>query len=170
MKRPPQIQFRLDSEARSALESIRKALARELGRVTLNKAARLLYDHGLRAIQVGMENGRNIFELLSFRLEPAGQRQLLGGEAEGMMDKGPPRVLEHVAAGIDRLTDENERLRARLRETEDILGRLVEWTHEYGKSLCPTGVDTYGEGVRACKRQVSNIIDARGATVPEEEP
>lgn len=67
------------------------------------------------------------------------------------------------------LKRERDTLRARLEEMDDILGRLVEWTHEYGKSLCPTGADTYGEGVRACKRQVANIIGARGTPEPEDQ-
>jgi len=44
---------------------------------------------------------------------------------------------------------------ARLREK---LGRLTLWTSAYGKNLCPTGADTYGEGVRACKDQVRRLL------------
>jgi hypothetical protein len=41
---------------------------------------------------------------------------------------------------------------------ELVMGRLVHWTHVYGKALCPPGSDTYGEGMRDAKRQVSDII------------
>lgn len=37
-------------------------------------------------------------------------------------------------------------------------GRILEWTHTFGKDLCPLGSDTYGEGVRASKKQVTNFL------------
>jgi hypothetical protein len=40
------------------------------------------------------------------------------------------------------------------------LAELNAWTNEYGAHLCPTGADTYGEGVRDCKRQVAAILRA----------
>jgi len=39
------------------------------------------------------------------------------------------------------------------------LGRLINWTHEYGASLCPgSRPDTFGEGMRAAKEQVAVIL------------
>lgn len=48
--------------------------------------------------------------------------------------------------------------RAELKRLRLIVVTLDNWTHEMGASLCPTGADTYGEGVRACKGQVAAII------------
>jgi len=39
------------------------------------------------------------------------------------------------------------------------LGRVLEWTHRYGKMLIPKGGDTYGEGMRDAKDQVSAILE-----------
>lgn len=43
----------------------------------------------------------------------------------------------------------------------DLLNELHNWSITYGRALCPTGADTYGDGVRACKEQVAAIL--RGA-------
>jgi len=42
---------------------------------------------------------------------------------------------------------------------------VADWTHRFGRDLCPPGADTYGEGVRDCKEQVGRLIaaDAREA-------
>jgi len=47
-------------------------------------------------------------------------------------------------------------LRVRAEAAERTLGGLTEWADTYGEMLCPGSGehDTYGEGVRACKRQV----------------
>lgn len=47
-------------------------------------------------------------------------------------------------------------LRIRLRAHES----LVTWTHQYGEALKPTGGsrDTYGDGMRAAKDQVSALL------------
>lgn len=39
-----------------------------------------------------------------------------------------------------------------------IVSSLMAWTQVYGAALVPTGPDTYGEGVRACKAQVRTLI------------
>lgn len=45
------------------------------------------------------------------------------------------------------------------------LSRLVEWTHQYGAALCPgSHADTFGEGMRAAKDQVSVLL----ATLPRD--
>ncbi len=38
------------------------------------------------------------------------------------------------------------------------LARVEEWTHVFGAALKPRGADTYGEGVRDAKAQVSLIL------------
>lgn len=49
--------------------------------------------------------------------------------------------------------------------TAETLNRIREWTHVFGRSLCPettNSADTYGDGMRAAKAQVRmllNIID-----------
>ena len=39
-----------------------------------------------------------------------------------------------------------------------VLGRVVDWTHQYGKELCPPRMDTYGEGVRDSKDKVAGLL------------
>lgn len=40
------------------------------------------------------------------------------------------------------------------------LEAIAEWTHEYGRNLCPGArADTYGEGIRAAKAQVRAILE-----------
>lgn len=41
---------------------------------------------------------------------------------------------------------------------DEILTRILAWTHEYGASLKPPGPDTYGEGMRDAKDQVAAIL------------
>lgn len=44
-------------------------------------------------------------------------------------------------------------------ETRKKLTSLYEWCTKFGAALCPNGyVDTFGEGVRESKHQVSNIL------------
>ena len=51
----------------------------------------------------------------------------------------------------------------------ELVARLDNWTHEFGQALCPkVGYsDTYGEGVRAMKEEVANII--RGLINPRDQ-
>ncbi len=47
------------------------------------------------------------------------------------------------------------------RDIEDALSQLRTWTLEHGAALCPNGrPDTFGEGMRAAKKQVATILDA----------
>lgn len=46
----------------------------------------------------------------------------------------------------------------RVKEMENALADVAQWTHEFGAHLCPPGADTYGEGVRDCKQQVADIL------------
>ena len=39
-----------------------------------------------------------------------------------------------------------------------VLSLLEEWTHTYGAALRPRNADTYGEGMRDAKSQVSQIL------------
>jgi hypothetical protein len=49
---------------------------------------------------------------------------------------------------------------AELRQRDVALGRIAQWTHEFGAALKPRRADTYGEGMRDAKEQVARIIDA----------
>lgn len=40
----------------------------------------------------------------------------------------------------------------------DLINALHNWSITYGRALCPTGADTYGEGMRAAKDQVKAIL------------
>lgn len=50
------------------------------------------------------------------------------------------------------------RLDQRAERAEARLGRIVEWSHQYGRALCPPEPDTYGEGVRDAKGQVLDLV------------
>ena len=39
--------------------------------------------------------------------------------------------------------------------------RLEDWTHRMGAELCPRGADTYGEGKRDAKDEVSRILRSK---------
>lgn len=73
--------------------------------------------------------------------------------------------LKEVLKDKDDLCDEAitrmKKAEARVVKLEKILSRLSEWTHEYGKNLCPRmgEADSYGDGVRSCKTQVASIIN-----------
>lgn len=61
--------------------------------------------------------------------------------------------------------------RAAASPTEPSSGLLREWCLQHGRSLCPTAgsADTFGDGMREAKRQVSAILD-RCAADPAPEP
>jgi hypothetical protein len=44
-------------------------------------------------------------------------------------------------------------------ELEAKIGQLIAWTHTHGTALCPPKVDTYGDGMRDAKQQVSRILN-----------
>ena len=54
--------------------------------------------------------------------------------------------------------------RAREKERKDLErlrrleSRLIEWTHLFGRALCPPRADTYGEGIMDAKAQVLSMI------------
>ena len=50
-----------------------------------------------------------------------------------------------------------------------ILGRIAEWTNEYGRTLIPDGADTYGEGMRDAKDQVRLLLRSAEVHRPETE-
>ncbi len=52
-------------------------------------------------------------------------------------------------------------------ELRGVLSRLETWTRSYGAELCPTGADTYGEGVRDSKERVKRILET--ASMPRTE-
>lgn len=47
------------------------------------------------------------------------------------------------------------------------LGALTAWTHEYGAALKPPGADTYGEGKRDAKNEVSAILREEAMKHPD---
>jgi hypothetical protein len=66
-----------------------------------------------------------------------------------------------MTAARDAMVEAAETLvaqRSELKRLRLIVAKLENWTHEMGANLCPTGADTYGEGVRACKAQVAAIL------------
>jgi len=70
------------------------------------------------------------------------------------------------ACKAEGLTEDLRRYAELLRKVEaerdglrEELGRVLEWTHRYGKLLIPKGGDTYGEGMRDAKDQVSAILE-----------
>ena len=52
-------------------------------------------------------------------------------------------------------------LGAEVKRLQALIGSLQRWTTQYGKDLCPPGVNTYGEGVRDSKNRVKHLL--RGA-------
>jgi hypothetical protein len=84
-----------------------------------------------------------------------------------------PGLLAALADEVERLRGELEiergNLCAKLRAAEAVLGTVDTWTHVYGAALKPTGADTFGEGVRACKEQVSRLL-SRAALDSAREP
>lgn len=49
----------------------------------------------------------------------------------------------------------------RARRSENALSHIHEWVHVHGVALCPRGADTYGEGMRDAKQQVSALLVKR---------
>lgn len=47
-------------------------------------------------------------------------------------------------------------------EARGLLGRIGDWTHQFGAALCPTAgsADSFGDGMREAKRQVATIVAA----------
>lgn len=60
-----------------------------------------------------------------------------------------------MCAEVDRLRAENAALRERVAVIE-------EWTHRFGSELSPSGkwTDSFGDGIRAAKEQVSRLLAA----------
>lgn len=46
------------------------------------------------------------------------------------------------------------------------LAAVENWTHEHGYALVPSGPDTFGEGVRACKKQVAALLNRKADNSP----
>lgn len=64
------------------------------------------------------------------------------------------RMRRLVAEFVDRLS----RPAPALPEDSRVIARLNDWCVTYGKSLCPPGADTFGEGMREAKKQVARIL------------
>lgn len=60
-----------------------------------------------------------------------------------------------IAVALQKLIDERDAALA-------THAKLQEWTHTFGAALHPTGADTFGEGMRAAKAQVSAILAKYG--------
>lgn len=65
------------------------------------------------------------------------------------------RELGERAAQAENERDDSNRDVVKLKAK---IGQLTSWTHFYGATLCPSGADTYGEGMRNAKQQVSKIL------------
>jgi hypothetical protein len=66
------------------------------------------------------------------------------------------------AAGRKPTIDVEVRVRMRRSDLiEQVVARLVQWTHEHGASLNPRGefVDTFGDGMRCAKAEVARILN-----------
>ncbi|MGL4809235.1 MAG: hypothetical protein ACRC4O_10870, partial [Giesbergeria sp.] len=56
------------------------------------------------------------------------------------------------------LRSERDAALARVAELEAVVSAIGQWTHVYGAALVPHGPDTFGEGMRAAKRQIANLL------------
>jgi hypothetical protein len=70
-----------------------------------------------------------------------------------------------IRAGYDKTVADSWRAEVAKRDAELEMWQrfafaLSTWTHEFGGALVPSGADTYGEGVRACKDQVATMLAA----------
>lgn len=54
-----------------------------------------------------------------------------------------------------------EREATKRRAADQVLAEIAAWTCVYGAALKPTGADSYGEGMRAAKAQIANILRVR---------
>lgn len=77
------------------------------------------------------------------------------------MTRNKPSLSDDLAklqAQHDRDRAEIARLDAALVQARATLARVEEWTHIFGAALKPRAADTYGEGIRDAKAQVSLIL------------
>lgn len=51
--------------------------------------------------------------------------------------------------------------RERAEEAEKQIARIQEWTHSFGPTLIPKNADTFGEGMREAKEQVSRLLASK---------
>jgi len=66
-----------------------------------------------------------------------------------------------LAAGrAEGLRDAAVILGASIESHVEVLGRIEAWTHEFGEMLSPRCADTYGDGIRDAKSQVSAMLRA----------
>lgn len=69
---------------------------------------------------------------------------------------------------LERLRNEIPALRVEVSRSRDILEGLREWSNTYGAALNPAGrSDTFGEGMRAAKHQVSARLSLDSANTTE---
>lgn len=74
-------------------------------------------------------------------------------------DELPSVACENFSAILAEVTA----LRAKLAMAEKALVRIEDWTLQYGAALCPNGSsDTFGDGMRAAKKQVAALAAIRG--------
>ena len=91
------------------------------------------------------------------------------GEAHVRIQELESEVERRIGSGADLLA-ENGRQRAQLAAANALLDRIGVWADEYGSALVPHGgsADTFGDGVRRCKRQVKAILGAHLSSQPAE--
>ena len=69
---------------------------------------------------------------------------------------------ESAVDGIEHLKRTVAALRAADEKRQEVINRLHEWTHVFGRKLCPGNYqDTFGEGIRAAKKQVVDLLAVR---------
>lgn len=83
-----------------------------------------------------------------------------GREIEDMtrvLDEADTLTTIATAAGLP-ATASAEEVVARVEALARTLSLVGTWRHEHGAALVPSGADTYGEGMRAAKGQISAIL------------
>ncbi|MBP9863663.1 MAG: hypothetical protein KBD62_37300 [Kofleriaceae bacterium] len=72
------------------------------------------------------------------------------------------RSLDASASTVALLSEQVGRAEKDRDEARGLLGRIGDWTHQFGAALCPTAgsADSFGDGMREAKRQVATIVAA----------
>lgn len=62
------------------------------------------------------------------------------------------------------MNDTEVTILSRIAKLAAVVAAIDEWSHEHGAALCPTGPDTFGEGMRAAKAQIRRILERYAAS------
>lgn len=121
--------------------------------------------------RVGAEHWRGSDEIL-FRAawnEGAAERdRQLGAEVQQLREQLADKalVLERYAALKSLFETDAQTCREALAEVDhlrDVLDLVAKYADTYGHDLIPHGHDSYGEGVRAAKRTIKNLLAHKAA-------